>query len=185
MGQIPTRLKGWRRHWQSRTHTLDDPVALLSVHRDIECSVNGMIVIDQAVNLPLVDEREAGYDRLELSPEDIEIIHLDNGMADHFMACETVYIYVAREDKTLPQQGLLLQSYLDAVLQGHFNEFGEEGVAHFVSTTRGFDRGVILDRHQPRYPRSVSLSDLEIQLFDEALRLAGVKDFVPLDAISG
>ncbi len=185
VNHMPARLRGWRRHWQSRTHTLDDPVALLSIHEDESCSINGMIVIDRAENLMLVDEREAGYDRIPIDLRDIEFVNpAGNSMTPIFVP-DALYFYVAQEKSYLPGDGMLLQSYIDAVMQGYFNEFGVDGIDHFLDTTHGFDRDMLLDRHAPRYSRAVSLSEEEIQLFDEALRRTGVKGFSTTASMAG
>lgn len=169
---IPARLNGWRRHWQSRTKTLEEQVALLSIHPDPACSIQGLIVIDKQENLPLVDEREVGYNRHVVSPDQIKPSRPDFDDAD---MPDELYVYVAKEDNSIPERGCLLQSYLDAVMQGFRNEFGDDGVSHFVETTAGFEREIILDRDRPRYPRSVNLSDDEMTLFDLSLRAAGVR----------
>ena len=68
---VPAKLKGWRRHWQARTGPLSKEVAMLSVHEDEQCDILGALVIDRSENLPSVDEREAGYTRRRLRPEDL------------------------------------------------------------------------------------------------------------------
>ena len=40
---VPATLKGWRRHWQARTDTLEQDVALLSIHRDVSCNIKGIL----------------------------------------------------------------------------------------------------------------------------------------------
>ena len=169
---IPATLTGWRRHWQARTKLIEENVALLSIHRDPTCSIKGMLVVDLLENLPLVDEREEGYSRHQL---DASALHFP----DEFDAPEELYVYVANEATDVEDTGALLQSYMDAVLQGFLNEYGDQGVRHFVETTKGFERPIIADRHQPMYPRNVSLADPEIALFDEALKLAGAGPALP------
>ena len=164
---VPARLTGWRRHWQARTITLEYNVALLSIHRDPCCTIQGMLVIDREDNLPLVDEREKGYMRLRLSPEDLEF---SNG----YEPPEQLYVYVADEAEGLVDDGALLQSYLDAVLQGYHQVYGEEGVDHFIETTAKFQRTLITDRDSPYYSRSVALETGQGELFDRALAGAGV-----------
>ena len=79
-----------------------------------------------------------------------------------------------REEVDGDDTGALLQSYMDAVLQGFRNEYGDEGVSHFVDTTANFNRRVIADRERPLYPRSVDLTDAEKSLFDAEIMRAGV-----------
>lgn len=175
VGVIPASLKGWRRHWQARTDTLEENVALLSIHKDRNCELMGVIVIDLAENLPLVDEREKGYARVSLNADDVT---LQNRQNSDPQLPEELYVYVAHEAHDKPDDGLLLQSYLDAVMQGFFLNYGAQGVSHFVDTTRGFKRKMIADRDQPMYPRSVSLSQQESLLFESELRRAGVSPII-------
>ena len=160
---IPAALKGWRRHWQARTQTLADDIALLSVHVDPGSVIKGLIVIDHAENLAAVDEREAGYTRVQLTLQDLELFDIQARIP------ERLYVYVADEGSGR-DEGRLLQSYLDAVMQGFYRLYGEEGVAHFVDTTANFDRHIIADRHDPQYPRSVILSQHETMIIDQELR---------------
>ena len=162
---IPAQLSGWSRHWQGRTTALEHDVALLSVHPKPDCTIDGMVVLDKLENLPKVDEREAGYVREVLSKSDLKL-------SQSAVLPESIYIYVAERPKS-GEGGPLLQSYLDAVLQGFRNEFGSDGVERFMETTIGFNRPIIADRDAPLYPRSVQLTGEEIALFDEKVRRAG------------
>lgn len=169
--QVPARLKGWRRHWQGRTENLDPDVALLSIHRDEACSLDGVLVIDHAQNLAALDERERGYRRHRVAAGDLELLALDPAVNPP----EDIYVYVAENPHEIAGEGALLQSYCDAVLQGYFHHFGEAGVEHFVATTRGFERMLIRDRDEPLYPRGVQLTADEQVLFDRALARAGIR----------
>ena len=171
---VPATLKGWRRHWQARTIALEKDVALLSVHREPSCLIRGMLVIDHLENLPHVDRREEGYSRHRLGLSDFEL-------PEGFEAPSELFVYVADEALGIPDTGALLQSYMDAVLQGYRNEYGDEGVWHFIETTLNFQRPIIVDRDRPNYPRSVSVGGEEVILFDEALRRAGVGQAIKTD----
>lgn len=165
---LPASLKGYSRHWQARsTAIFDNHISLLSIHRDESCTIKGMIVLDLLENLPLVDEREEGYSRHKLEPEQLEV-------ASNVELPEDIYVYIANEVEGVSNNGALLQSYLDAVMQGFKNEYGTDGVSHFVDTTKGFKRSINLDRNAPLYPRDVRLSQDEVTLFDMELRRAGV-----------
>lgn len=164
---VPATLEGFGRHWQARSKTFENSVSLLSVHQDATSSIKGMVVFDLAENLPLVDEREAGYTRHALEREQLAV----SNSAD---LPDELYVYIADEAEDATDSGALLQSYLDAVMQGFRNEYGNEGVSHFIDTTKGFERMIHLDRHRPYYPRSVDLSAEEAALFDAELRRAGV-----------
>ena len=156
---VQASLKGYSRHWQSKTKTLEEQVALLSIHPDQTCEIYGMIVLDKLENLPLVDAREQGYSRHRLNRDQL-LIDSDAAMPND------IYVYIANEPEGESDEGALLQSYLDAVMQGFFNEYGDEGVRHFMDTTKGFDRKLIRDRQSPKYPRPVMLSDSDATYFD-------------------
>ena len=164
---IPASLNGYSRHWQARSRTFENHISLLSIHPDESCSIKGMVVLDLLENLPLVDEREAGYSRHKIDHGQLEV-------AADINLPENLYVYIANEIDGATDDGALLQSYLDAVMQGYRNEYGDEGVSHFVDTTKGFQRRIHLDRHEPLYPRDVRLSQDEANLFDQELKRAGV-----------
>ena len=161
---VPATLKGWRRHWQTSVAEPNRGIALLSIHQQPHVDIHGMIVVDRLANLPAVDEREIGYERIALSPSDL-VIQGNVNLPDQ------LYVYVGIEEGGNREQGDLLQSYLDAVLQGFALEYGDEGVRHFVETTIGFDRAIVADRDNPQYPRSVTLTESQQQLIDLALGL--------------
>lgn len=163
---IPATLQGWRRHWQARTGPLAERVALLSVHQEPACDILGALVVDRLENLPSVDEREWGYTRHRLSVDDL-IVPEDSWLPDD------LFVYVANTVDSVADNGALIYSYLDAVLQGFHQLHGPEGVSHFIDTTVGFSRPLINDREEPIYSRSVSLKDEERMLFDRELSRSG------------
>ena len=165
---MPASLIGYSRHWQARsTEIFDNHISLLSIHPDENCTIKGMIVLDLLENLPLVDEREEGYSRHKLQHWQLEV-------SSDVKLPEELYVYIADEVECAGDDDALLQSYLDAVMQGFRNEYGVEGVSHFVDTTKGFNRPINLDRNDPLYPRDVKLSEDEVYLFDMELKRAGV-----------
>ncbi|MBL4890463.1 MAG: gamma-glutamylcyclotransferase [Rhizobiaceae bacterium] len=164
---IPVALKGWRRHWQGRPAVDDPEIALLSIHRYDDAQLHGLIVVDSLENLEAVDKREQGYQRVQLSHDDFVV----QGRA----LPANLYVYVANAANEPDSEPPLLQSYLDAVMQGYLNEYGSSGLAHFIETTTGFERKIILDRSQPRYPRAIELDQTSAELFDNTLREAGVR----------
>lgn len=172
----PCRLKGWRRYWRPRPDMPFDasratPVSLLTVRRVADCWIDGLLVFDRAENLPAIDEREAHYERRLIAPADIE---LKQGSLP--AGCE-IFVYEAREG--LPDHDAracpILQSYLDAVLQGFLAEHGEAGLTRFVLETEGFETAVLADREAPVYPRAVVLTASERALIDALLARRGVQ----------
>lgn len=164
---IPAKLHGWRRQWRASPSAANIPIALLSVCREEGASVDGLLVFDYLENLPAVDLREQNYDRRGVLPEDIETATpLPDGVP--------IFVYEAHQYVPVhPEPPMILQSYLDAVMQGFLVEHGEEGLRHFVLKTEYFNTPIYKDRPSPTYPRAVKLSDKEIDMFDRLLAEIG------------
>ncbi len=168
---VPAVLKGWRRHWQARPAEHDpstgEAIALLSVHRHASTSIHGALVIDREAHLPLVDAREAHYDRVSVDASDID--------QNRFPRLpKRLFVYVARSEPQCQNEPALLQSYLDAVMAGFENLHGEDALQRFLATTTGFERRIIADRHAPQYPRAVHLDPQTALRYDRMLAEIGV-----------
>jgi hypothetical protein len=166
---VPARLKDRARHWRARPDMPGFPAALLTVLPEAGATVDGLLVFDRAENLPAIDQREARYERHEVQPGEIEIF-------GRVPADCTIHVYQAIS--YLPphrEEPKILQSYLDAVLQGFLREHGKAGVERFVAGTRNFHISIQADRHKPIYPRAVELTPAERAYFDEVLQRAGVR----------
>lgn len=178
----PARLKGWRRTWRARPEIglLAPPApltalshgpspCLLSAHPESGASIDGLLVIDFAENLPAVDAREFRYHRRDLHLRDLEFATA-SGLSPHMEIA--LHVYEARvEHPPVEGPSPILRSYLDTVMQGFYREFGPDGVHRFIAETGAFHMPIHEDRHAPLYPRAVRLSPEEIALFDHALRL--------------
>ncbi|KAA0970593.1 gamma-glutamylcyclotransferase [Aureimonas fodinaquatilis] len=151
-------ITGWQRFWIPRPHPMP---ALLSVREQASCATQGVVVYELAEHLPLVDEREIGYLRQVV---DRERVRVENPPGLDV----PLFIYEGRRDTPTAEQagGYILQSYLDAVLQGFHALYGREGVMRFVRETEGFGVALLGDRAEPRYPRSVQLEPGEADFFD-------------------
>ncbi len=143
---------------------------MLSVHPDTGTSIDGLLVIDHAAHLPLVDVRETHYDRIALNRQQLSVSRAD-------VKLPSAFVYVARKAE-FTGKARLLQSYLDAVMAGFFQEYGEEGLIAFLDTTEGFGMDMICDRDHPYYPRAVHLPAKLGAKFDALLASRGVR-FLP------
>lgn len=164
IGYVPAKLRGWRRAWVARSDWDPAlPVALLSASpADGDVLLDGLLVLDHVSSLPALDEREAGYQRHELSIADLDV--------DADVSIQgPIYIYEAQSLNAEPCDGHILQSYLDAVLQGFDEMHGQEAVARFLLTTDNFHTPILKDRHNPHYPRSVILDDRQRRHIDQTL----------------
>lgn len=157
------RLAGWRRQWRPRPDMPGYSAALLTVHRAEGACCDGLLVIDQASNLPDIDRREARYHRRQVTLDVFaEPVHLPVGCP--------VYVYEA--DTEIPvhrDPPKILRSYLDTVFQGFFSLYGEDGVRRFVAETQNWDIGIADDRNVPQYPRAIAPAETERVLFDSVI----------------
>lgn len=160
---IPARLHGWRRHWRPRPDMPGFPAALLTIREEEGAVCDGLLVIDRAEHLAAIDAREARYRRLSVPADRL---YTSRAVPD---GCP-VFVYAAEPHvPTHPEPPVILRSYLDAVLQGFLQVYGEEGVRRFLAETHGFDTPLHDDRPAPVYPRAVILGDHETRLFDRLL----------------
>jgi hypothetical protein len=171
------RLTGWKRTWRPRPALGETPgvslpagltPSLLTAHRAEGASIDGLLVIDFAVNLSGIDAREFRYHRRDITLAELQF---EDAAAVRTLAPDTrLHVYEARIEHP-PDEGPapILRSYLDAVMQGYLREFGPDGVHRFVAETEAFHTPIHEDRAEPLYPRAVSLSPSEIELFDMAL----------------
>lgn len=153
---------GFGRTWQQRSEPARYPVSFLTAcHAPSTAHLMGLLVFDHRENLPDIDRREWGYDRVLLAPDQIRLARQDVMLPD-----VAAYIYVARPPAPLGHHHHILQSYLDAVLQGYLHQYGEAGARDFMRTTARFDTPVVRDRAAPLYGRPVTLAPDEQAIID-------------------
>ena len=66
-----------------------------------------------------------------------------------------IHIGVAEHRRSGDRDHPVLLSYVDTVIAGFLNRFGENGPQHFVDTTLDWHVPVLNDRRDPRYSRAV------------------------------
>ena len=156
-GAARARVTGWRRAWR---HTDLRPVAFLTAEPAPGSAIDGLIARVPGADWAALDEREAGYDR-----------HLVTHLTEHGTEAGDIALYAIPEGRHVaPSEAHpVLQSYLDVVLQGYLQVFGEAGLRHFIETTEGWDVPLLLDRAAPVYPRAQTLTPSQRRLIDRAL----------------
>lgn len=172
-GYVNARLRGWQRRWTARPDEHVEPIALLTSSPDAPADawLSGLLVFDHIDSLASLDAREAGYDRRTIAPDAIDVVGVT--VPD---GCP-VYAYEGRPPHRPDIEHVILQSYLDAVLQGYAHRYGAAAVGDFITTTQRFDMPILRDRTTPKYPRPVKLSDDERALIDDATAALSFRDF--------
>ncbi|MQY43767.1 gamma-glutamylcyclotransferase [Epibacterium sp. SM1969] len=154
----PARLTGWQRSWV-QTEVRD--MAFLSVIANPNTAIDGLIAAVPGADWDALDDREFAYERLQASSN----VHHKHPRA------RDIQVYAVPEspyNQIQPAYPVWL-SYLDVVVQGYLQVFGEAGVAAFFQSTSGWDRPFIDDRAAPLYPRAQVLSPQEQALVDHYL----------------
>ncbi|MGR3291953.1 MAG: gamma-glutamylcyclotransferase family protein [Paracoccaceae bacterium] len=150
-------LHGWRREWHYTT--LRD-LAYLSATPDPDGSIIG-VTLKAPQNDSKLEDRERAYQRSNVSRQ---VVRSGTAKID----IEIFAISPALCRPTGPRSALLL-SYIDVVVQGFLQEYGEPGVQNFFETTHGWGAPILNDRAAPVYPRHQPLQARETALTDHWL----------------
>lgn len=163
----PAEVRGWRRCWR---HTVLRDVAFLTVVEAPDARIDGLIAAVPAGDWAALDLREAAYDRLALGPEDVTHDHPEP---------IGVQIYRTRASHDAAPTVLhpVLLSYIDTVVAGFRDVFGDAGAQRFFATTDGWDAPVLDDRKAPVYRRAIPPTSETRKLVDAALDALSVHRF--------
>lgn len=142
----PAEATGWRRVWRNLA---GQDYATLSVTRAPDTTIQGMIADVADADWDALDAREASYVRQTLP-------------------CGTAIYEVQNKIVLPPEPHPILRSYLDVVVQGYLDHFGEAGVQHFFASTDNWGP-VLDDRLAPIYPRHQSVTFAVTSLVDHHL----------------
>ena len=154
----PARLTGWRRAWRSAEGR---PFSFLTAIPDPHAALDGLIAAVLDDDWHALDQREAAYRRLDVTED---TVHDGRGIA----RVQVYAIDAGKHSAPRPECPVLL-SYLDVVVQGYLQVFGEGGAALFFAVTQGWDAPILNDRAQPLYSRAKELTARERAFVDHAL----------------
>jgi hypothetical protein len=155
-------VRGWRRQW---VYAAMRDVSFLSVVKDPQSSIQGLVADVAHIGWDALDVREVGYNRHKLA---------DNALPDSpFKGVQIYQADPAFVDPKACEKPILL-SYIDCVIQGFLTHFGTDGVTAFFDSTSGWERPVKDDRTTPIYPRAQTLNKAETQLVDGHLERLSV-----------
>lgn len=168
---IPGKLKGYQRAWRIAGDTPIGRVCGLTAEPNARASIQGTMILMPIEELPELDKREWRYNRHPL----------ENGAFQPERKGETipgeriVYLVKPEHERWGDRDHPLIQSYIDCVLRGYFERWGAIGVRRFADTTKGWHVPIHNDRAEPRYRRSVRITEEEEKLFDTVLEEAGAR----------
>lgn len=174
----PVRLHGWHRSWTHRVRHLELGRGSCSLSvTDLDSggspeiaatAIDGVLVPISEEDLPTLDARESGYDRVALPREQFELLHgakLDmSGDAEFFL-----YRSNADHEGSASDAHPILQSYVDCVMAGYLKYYGEQGLREFVASTDGWYGQILNDRTTPLYVRAQSIDAALLHRFDNML----------------
>lgn len=115
----------------------------------VECV--GVLVPVNEEELSQFDEREIGYDRVELKADDIFQIpfladhyYEDTFLAEDKLEIPRIWVYVQKDPIPATESHPIVQSYLDIILRGCLS-ISEEFADEFMKTTKGWDPAELSD----------------------------------------
>ncbi|KUI98514.1 hypothetical protein VRK_23820 [Vibrio sp. MEBiC08052] len=123
--------------------------------------VNGVLLNVSPQELTQFDQRERGYQRIQL---DIADINTELPLS----AQDAVWVYVKSEPMAPTHESPILQTYIDTVLTGCLEV--SEAFAHlFVKHTHGWEHPLENDRHAPKYVNYAGISPEHWPKIDQIL----------------
>ncbi|MGB0960129.1 MAG: gamma-glutamylcyclotransferase family protein [Halocynthiibacter sp.] len=160
----PAYLRGWRRTWR---HTHHRKVSFLTAVPCPQSEIWGVVAEVPNKDWAALDAREYAYDRHNITDH---IFNTDARPTD-----TAIYAIETGGHHAPTDAHPILLSYIDVVLRGYFDLFGDDGIAHFIATTDGWDAPILNDRARPLYPRAQALTKSETAQTDHALMTLSVE----------
>ena len=151
--ETPVRIPGWSRAWINND-TYEH--AFLSVVPQEDSTIFGLLARVPNGDWRELDIREAGYHRRPLASSEWLVEQgVEDLMAQPGQHLDDVQMYVHSSGDYASAEKPILYSYLETVLLGFYEIFGERGVENFIETTIAWTT-INDDRSLPLYPRHVS-----------------------------
>lgn len=143
----PIEVRGIQRRWSM--HSPEWPATAVSAHHSQSHHCNGVYFSVDDENLSKFDQREQGYDRIQL-PWD-QVTSPDNRALP---TDGVLWAYVGTDEGAPSHTRPIMQSYLDVILNGCL-DFGTDFTRRFTQTTELWQH-LVNDRHDPQYPRPLN-----------------------------
>ncbi|CAH0541168.1 gamma-glutamylcyclotransferase family protein [Vibrio marisflavi] len=137
---IPAFVNGLVRHWGKLEHsTTLSPLIVVPGNG----KVNGVLIEVEEAELSYFDQRESGYDRIEILPNQIDTEHTFNQQAP-------IWVYVKENHQPPCEVIPIMQSYVDTVIAGCL-DISEHFAEQFIQHTMGWHYPLENDRLVPKY----------------------------------
>lgn len=146
---IPVVVQGLARVWAKRSKR---GMTSMGVQWAEDESCVGVLVPVKESDLPRLDEREVGYDRVLLTPDQVEAVdylmseeagYYDEHNQEEFFDKKDlndnirIWVYVPQRPMAPTPEYPIVQSYVDTILRGCLS-ISEQFAHDFISTTKGW-----------------------------------------------
>lgn len=148
------KVEGWRRIWVNNECYEH---AFLSVEPADSSQIQGLMAQVPNDDWQELDTREVGYLRRPLNQQEwLQQTHCSDAPVSLLEGAriDDIQMYVLQGGNYAEPSKPILWSYLETVLYGYYQWFGEEGVEAFINST-GAWTNILDDRLKPIYPRYV------------------------------
>lgn len=159
-------VKGWQRIW-ANDKCYD--YAFLSVEPKRGQTIQGLMAQVPNDDWAELDAREVGYTRRVLTEEEWQPVPVVSDALLNQQQIDDAQMYVLENGEFAKPDKPILWSYLETVLVGYYQWFGEKGVEDFVAST-GAWTDILDDRSAPIYPRYVAASGGEAMLIEGTIQ---------------
>lgn len=141
---------GYKRKWNFRSTTGFTALGVVRVSEDDASNINGVLYKVPREEMPNFDRREAGYEKIEVPLNFMEIQPGAFSLGQH----DKIWLYVPLPSQTMDadENHPLLQSYVDTVLQGCLEWGGQSFAEEFLVTTGGWSSFYLNDTPSSRRP---------------------------------
>ncbi len=153
----PALVHGLQRSWGNVDGSY--PIAPLVV-KPGQGVCNGVLIEVDEKGLRDFDQREHGYQRIQITAQQIEL--LEN---TQLTLSEPVWVYINNSALPPCQQFPITQTYVDTVLAGCLS-ISHQFAEMFVATTTGWQYPYQNDRHAPKYGNLAGVYDTDRKQID-------------------
>jgi len=167
----PGKIQNWRREWKHCVDASFGRICALTVSHASNSRIQGVFIRCAYSELKEVDDREIGYERVELPFGDV--VAATNPLPPRLFLYQSTSECYRAGNRDYP----IWLSYIEVVMDGYLQMFGETGLDQFISDTAGWAAPILDDREFPKYPRARQLPIERRRLFEQRLSALGDLSF--------